>query len=52
MLFGLCFVFYSWHVYAEGIPHSIKADNPFSLPYEVQFSFTKTTEFAWTAATG
>uniref|UniRef100_A0AAX7UA20 Arachidonate 15-lipoxygenase type B n=1 Tax=Astatotilapia calliptera TaxID=8154 RepID=A0AAX7UA20_ASTCA len=39
---------YRWDAYAEKIPHSMKAENPFSLPYEVQFSFTKTTEFLYT----
>ncbi|XP_031608108.2 hydroperoxide isomerase ALOXE3-like [Oreochromis aureus] len=43
---------YRWDAYAEGIPHSMKAENPSSLPYEVQFSFTKTTEFLYTASTG
>ncbi|KAM6939896.1 arachidonate 12-lipoxygenase, 12R-type-like [Xenentodon cancila] len=43
---------YRWDVYAEGMPHCIKADNPISLPYEVTFSFTKTSEFAFTAASG
>lgn len=43
---------YRWHVYVEGIPHSMKAEDPTSLPREVRFSFTKTTEFAFTAATG
>ncbi|XP_035515648.1 arachidonate 12-lipoxygenase, 12R-type-like [Morone saxatilis] len=43
---------YRWDVYVEGIPHNIKVENPLSLPCEVRFSFTKTTEFAFTAATG
>ncbi|RVE76118.1 hypothetical protein OJAV_G00005910 [Oryzias javanicus] len=43
---------YGWHVYAEGLPHCIKADGPTSLPCEVQFSFTKTTEFVYTASSG
>ncbi|XP_051239955.1 arachidonate 12-lipoxygenase, 12R-type [Dicentrarchus labrax] len=43
---------YSWDVYKEGLPHCIKADNPLSLPCEVRFSFTKTTEFLYTASTG
>ncbi|KAM7419363.1 hypothetical protein PAMA_016473 [Pampus argenteus] len=43
---------YRWDVYLEGISHNIKAEDPFSLPYEVYFSFTKTTEFLFTAATG
>ncbi|XP_029356092.1 arachidonate 12-lipoxygenase, 12R-type-like [Echeneis naucrates] len=40
---------YVWDVYAEGIPHIIKAESPSSLPSEVRFSFTKSTEFAYTA---
>ncbi|XP_028445223.1 arachidonate 5-lipoxygenase-like [Perca flavescens] len=36
----------------EGIPHSMKAENPPSLPGEIRFSFTKTTEFLYTASTG
>ncbi|KAM7419361.1 hypothetical protein PAMA_016471 [Pampus argenteus] len=43
---------YRWDVYLEGISHNIKAEDPFSLPCEVRFSFTKTTEFLFTAATG
>ncbi|XP_030587259.1 arachidonate 12-lipoxygenase, 12R-type-like [Archocentrus centrarchus] len=43
---------YCWDVYVEGMPHSIKAENPLSLPSEVRFSFTKTTEFLYTASTG
>ncbi|XP_028258113.1 arachidonate 12-lipoxygenase, 12R-type-like [Parambassis ranga] len=43
---------YRWDVYTEGIPHCIKAENPLSLPCEVRFSFTKTTEFLFTASTG
>ncbi|XP_070712351.1 arachidonate 12-lipoxygenase, 12R-type-like [Pempheris klunzingeri] len=43
---------YSWAVYKEGLTHCIKADNPLSLPCEVRFSFTKTTEFLYTASTG
>ncbi|XP_029020120.1 hydroperoxide isomerase ALOXE3-like [Betta splendens] len=43
---------YSWAVYAEGIPHCLKADDYLSLPAEVQFSFTKDAEFRFTAATG
>uniref|UniRef100_A0A3Q3E1U4 Uncharacterized protein n=1 Tax=Labrus bergylta TaxID=56723 RepID=A0A3Q3E1U4_9LABR len=45
-------VFLSWDVYKEGIPHCMKADNPLSLPCEVRFSFTKTSEFLFTAASG
>ncbi|XP_042340950.1 polyunsaturated fatty acid lipoxygenase ALOX15B-like isoform X2 [Plectropomus leopardus] len=43
---------YRWDVYEEGIPHCIKTENIFSLPCEVRFSFTKTTEFLFTASTG
>uniref|UniRef100_A0A3P9MN05 Arachidonate 15-lipoxygenase type B n=1 Tax=Oryzias latipes TaxID=8090 RepID=A0A3P9MN05_ORYLA len=43
---------YRWHVYTEGLPHCIKAEDLTSLPCEVQFSFTKSTEFAFTAASG
>ncbi|XP_070769646.1 arachidonate 12-lipoxygenase, 12R-type-like [Enoplosus armatus] len=43
---------YRWDVYVEGIPHCMKAEGPLSLPLEVRFSFTKTTEFYFTAATG
>ncbi|XP_074482884.1 arachidonate 12-lipoxygenase, 12R-type-like [Sebastes fasciatus] len=43
---------YSWNEYEEGIPHSMKAESPSSLPCEVQFSFTKKTEFLYTASTG
>ncbi|XP_077381031.1 arachidonate 12-lipoxygenase, 12R-type-like [Festucalex cinctus] len=43
---------YAWDLYHPGVTYSIKADGPMTLPDEVQFSFTKTTEFAFTAATG
>ncbi|XP_061685574.1 arachidonate 12-lipoxygenase, 12R-type-like [Syngnathoides biaculeatus] len=43
---------YEWELYHPGVPYTIKSDGPSSLPDEVQFSFTKTTEFAFTAATG
>ncbi|XP_076583499.1 hydroperoxide isomerase ALOXE3-like [Chaetodon auriga] len=43
---------YRWDVYAEGIPHCIKTDSPLSLPCEVRFSFTKTTEFLFTVSAG
>ncbi|XP_034043738.1 arachidonate 15-lipoxygenase B-like isoform X2 [Thalassophryne amazonica] len=43
---------YCWDVYKEGIPHCIKTEGPLSLPYEVQFSFTKTTEFFFTKTSG
>ncbi|XP_025759234.1 hydroperoxide isomerase ALOXE3 isoform X1 [Oreochromis niloticus] len=42
----------SWDVYAQGIPQCIKADSIQSLPYDVQFSFTKTAEMKYTAVTG
>ncbi|XP_057700687.1 polyunsaturated fatty acid lipoxygenase ALOX15B-like [Corythoichthys intestinalis] len=42
---------YCWDVYAPGLPHTIKADGPTCLPPEVQFSFTKETEFAYTVIT-
>ncbi|KAM7375061.1 hypothetical protein PAMA_014241 [Pampus argenteus] len=41
-----------WDVYADGIPHCVKADSPLSLPSEVRFSFTKTLQMAFTVATG
>ncbi|XP_068445150.1 polyunsaturated fatty acid lipoxygenase ALOX15B-like [Clinocottus analis] len=43
---------YRWDVYLEGIPHCMKAENTLSLPNEVRFSFTKTTEFLFTVSTG
>ncbi|KAM7009702.1 polyunsaturated fatty acid lipoxygenase ALOX15B-like [Tautogolabrus adspersus] len=43
---------YQWHVYAQGIPHCMKAANTESLPLEVHFSFTKNTEFLFTAKQG
>ncbi|KAK9539507.1 hypothetical protein VZT92_004608 [Zoarces viviparus] len=43
---------YRWDVYVEGIPHCMKSRGPLDLPCEVQFSFTKTTEFLFTASTG
>ncbi|KAK2918877.1 polyunsaturated fatty acid lipoxygenase ALOX15B-like [Channa argus] len=43
---------YCWDVYAEGIPHCMKVENSNDLPWEVQFSFTKSTEFLYTASTG
>ncbi|KAE8300254.1 Arachidonate 12-lipoxygenase, epidermal-type [Larimichthys crocea] len=42
---------YCWDVYAEGIPHTIKADNTSSLPPEVRFSFTKKMEFRFNLLT-
>ncbi|KAM3623614.1 uncharacterized protein V6R79_013228 [Siganus canaliculatus] len=43
---------YCWAEYAEGIPHNMKADSPDQLPPEVQFSFTKTLQFGFTAVEG
>uniref|UniRef100_A0A8C9ZDH5 Uncharacterized protein n=1 Tax=Sander lucioperca TaxID=283035 RepID=A0A8C9ZDH5_SANLU len=43
---------YRWDVYAKGIPHCMEATDPCSLPCEIRFSFTKNTEFLYTAATG
>ncbi|XP_054866296.1 polyunsaturated fatty acid lipoxygenase ALOX15B-like [Amphiprion ocellaris] len=43
---------YRWDAYMEGIPHGIKAEDLSSLPCEVRFSFTKETEFAFTASIG
>ncbi|XP_070835927.1 hydroperoxide isomerase ALOXE3-like [Chaetodon trifascialis] len=43
---------YRWDVYAEGLPRCIKTDSPLSLPCEVRFSFTKTTQFFFTASAG
>uniref|UniRef100_A0A3B3YNT5 Lipoxygenase domain-containing protein n=1 Tax=Poecilia mexicana TaxID=48701 RepID=A0A3B3YNT5_9TELE len=44
------YLFLSWDVYVEGIPHCIKTDGPSSLPPEVRFSFTKQTEFIFTTS--
>ncbi|XP_008314888.1 arachidonate 15-lipoxygenase B-like isoform X2 [Cynoglossus semilaevis] len=43
---------YCWSEYAAGIPHCIKTENALSLPPEVQFSFTKKSEFFLTSAFG
>lgn len=43
---------YRWDVYDKEIPHIMKAESPFSLPCEVRFSFTKNTEFLFTASAG
>ncbi|XP_073326355.1 polyunsaturated fatty acid lipoxygenase ALOX15B-like [Pagrus major] len=43
---------YRWKVYQNGIPHCIEAESPDSLPPEVRFSFTKSTQFIFTAKTG
>ncbi|KAM4750893.1 polyunsaturated fatty acid lipoxygenase ALOX15B-like [Anableps anableps] len=40
---------YCWYSYKEGIPHSIKANNPNDLPPDVTFSWTKTFGFDFTA---
>lgn len=42
---------YCWDVYAEGIPHTIKAGGPLSLPPEVRFSVIKNIEFGFNALT-
>ncbi|KAM8831417.1 polyunsaturated fatty acid lipoxygenase ALOX8 isoform 1-T2 [Spinachia spinachia] len=39
---------YRWHEYLEGIPHCMKVESLLSLPYEIQFSFTKTSELIFT----
>ncbi|XP_046901366.1 polyunsaturated fatty acid lipoxygenase ALOX15B-like [Hypomesus transpacificus] len=41
---------YSWDAPGEGLPHAIKAESPLDLPCEVRFSFTKTTQFLFTAS--
>ncbi|XP_049577409.1 arachidonate 12-lipoxygenase, 12R-type-like [Syngnathus scovelli] len=43
---------YVWELFSLGLPYTIKADGPTSLPDEVQFSFTKSIEFAFTSLTG
>ncbi|XP_061626759.1 arachidonate 12-lipoxygenase, 12R-type-like [Phyllopteryx taeniolatus] len=43
---------YGWDLYYPGLPYTIEADGTMSLPDEVQFSFTKAVEFAFTGATG
>nr|XP_020447341.1 arachidonate 12-lipoxygenase, 12R-type-like [Monopterus albus] len=43
---------YCWTVFAEGIPHCMKAESALSLPCEVRFSFTRSSELLYTAATG
>lgn len=43
---------YCWSVYKEGMPRCMKADSGLDLPLEVRFSYTKATEFLWTAAEG
>ncbi|XP_077380457.1 polyunsaturated fatty acid lipoxygenase ALOX15B-like [Festucalex cinctus] len=40
---------YGWEEESPGVPNCIEADGPCTLPYEVQFSFTKDTEFKFTA---
>ncbi|KAF1395303.1 hypothetical protein PFLUV_G00010140 [Perca fluviatilis] len=41
---------YCWEVYAEGIPHCMKAESFFSLPSKDRFSFTKDIELISTLA--
>ncbi|CAL9707939.1 unnamed protein product [Knipowitschia caucasica] len=43
---------YCWKVYAQGLPHCIKAHSATGLPPEVEFSFTKDIEFQFTALKG
>ncbi|XP_074549378.1 arachidonate 12-lipoxygenase, 12R-type-like [Halichoeres trimaculatus] len=43
---------YEWKLYSPGVPHCIEPEDPSSLPYEVQFSFTKFSEFRLTAFQG
>ncbi|XP_074544157.1 polyunsaturated fatty acid lipoxygenase ALOX15B-like [Halichoeres trimaculatus] len=43
---------YIWDVYLEEIPRCMKAESSDSLPCEVRFSFTKATEFFFSAAQG
>ncbi|XP_029291689.1 arachidonate 15-lipoxygenase B-like [Cottoperca gobio] len=43
---------YRWHLHEEGVPHIMKAEDVNSLPSEVQFSYTKNTQFYLTAAAG
>ncbi|XP_034442877.1 hydroperoxide isomerase ALOXE3-like [Hippoglossus hippoglossus] len=43
---------YCWDESKKGLPHCIKGEIPLSLPPEVTFSYTKHTEFFWTAAIG
>uniref|UniRef100_A0A3Q1INM4 Uncharacterized protein n=1 Tax=Anabas testudineus TaxID=64144 RepID=A0A3Q1INM4_ANATE len=43
----LCALLFSprWDVYKDGLPHCMRAENALSLPCELQFSFTKATQF-------
>ncbi|XP_061685164.1 polyunsaturated fatty acid lipoxygenase ALOX15B-like [Syngnathoides biaculeatus] len=43
---------YEWDFYHPGLPYTIKSDDPFSLPDEVKFSFTKAAQFIFTGAIG
>ncbi|KAK7912868.1 hypothetical protein WMY93_013079 [Mugilogobius chulae] len=43
---------YQWKEYNKGFPYCMKADDVNSLPYEVQFSFTKDVHFKLTAVHG
>jgi len=38
-----------WRVYAEGTPQVIDCDSAISLPPEVRFSFSKESEFYFSA---
>ncbi|XP_059197394.1 hydroperoxide isomerase ALOXE3-like [Centropristis striata] len=40
---------YRWDVYAEGVPHIMKAEDTDSLPYEVRLSFSKKLQLGFTA---
>ncbi|KAK7879755.1 hypothetical protein WMY93_030682 [Mugilogobius chulae] len=37
---------YCWALYEEGMPYSIKGNDPFALPPEIQFSLTNMSEFS------
>ncbi|XP_048042450.1 hydroperoxide isomerase ALOXE3-like isoform X1 [Megalobrama amblycephala] len=41
---------FRWRVYAEGTPQVIDCDASYDLPAEVRFSFTKESDFYYTAA--
>ncbi|KAJ8000753.1 hypothetical protein DPEC_G00183610 [Dallia pectoralis] len=43
---------YCWDSYQQGFPGSMKSDTPLNLPPEVRFSFSKTSRFVFTAASG
>ncbi|XP_063064320.1 hydroperoxide isomerase ALOXE3-like [Engraulis encrasicolus] len=42
---------YRWRVYAEGTPQVVHYESAQELPAELRFSFTKETEFVYTAGT-